>query len=413
MIMTTMPTTSFKLPVLPFLLPVLAVACALPMLPAAEPVAVAVAAAPVDLKLPDPLVTLGGEKVTTKEAWEKTRRTEVLELFRKNIYGRAPVGRPEGLKFEVIDSAPDAMEGKATRKQVKISWHGPGGEGSLKLVLFIPNGLNKPAPCFLLICNRPAAANIDPTRAVKSPFWPAEQIVARGYAAAAFYNGDVAPDKHDEFKSGVFKAFDTAPRTGESWGTIAAWAWGASRALDYLVTDAGIDAKRVGVVGHSRGGKTALWAGAEDERFAMVVSNDSGSTGAALARGKTGEKIRDINRVFPHWFNGNYKAFADREDELPVDQHMLAALIAPRVLYIASATEDDWAHPKNEFLSGVYASPVYRLYGLEGLTGKTFPNPDAPVQGGGMGYHLRTGKHNLTEYDWGCFMDLAGREYKN
>ncbi|WP_265592679.1 prolyl oligopeptidase family serine peptidase [Verrucomicrobium sp. BvORR034] len=406
-----MTTTSFKLPVWRFHLPALAVVCALPMLAgslsAAEPVAA------VDLKLPDPLVTLGGEKVTTKEAWEKTRRAEVLELFRKNIYGRAPVGRPADLKFEVIDSAVDAMGGKATRKQVKISWRGPGGEGALKLVLFIPNGLTKPAPCFLLICNRPAAANIDPTRAVKSPFWPAEEIVARGYAAAAFYNADVVPDKHDEFKSGVFKAFDTEPRTAESWGTIAAWAWGASRALDYLVTDAGIDAKRVAVVGHSRGGKTALWAGAEDERFAMVVSNDSGSTGAALARGKTGEKIRDINRGFPHWFNGNYKTFADREEELPVDQHMLAALIAPRLLYIASATEDDWAHPKNEFLSGVHASPVYGLYGLEGLTGKAFPNPDAPVQGGSIGYHLRTGKHNLTEYDWGCFMDFADKEGKN
>lgn len=402
--MTT--TLTSKLPVFRFLLPVLALAWALPMLHAAEPVPAAA-----DLKLPDPLLTLGGEKVTTKEAWQTTRRAEVLELFRKHVYGRAPVGRPEDLKFEVIDSAPDAMEGKATRKQVRISWRGPGGEGSLKLVLFIPNGLNKPAPCFLLICNRPAAANIDPTRAVKSPFWPAEQIVARGYAAAAFYNGDVVPDKHDEFKSGVFKTFDssTEPRSAEAWATIAAWAWGASRALDYLVTDAGIDAKRVAVVGHSRGGKTALWAGAEDERFAMVVSNDSGSTGAALARGKTGERIRDINRGFPHWFNGNYKTFADREEELPVDQHMLAALIAPRLLYIASATEDDWAHPKNEFLSGVHASPVYGLYGLEGLTGKTFPKPDAPVQGGGIGYHLRTGKHNLTEYDWGCFMDLAGR----
>lgn len=404
------PMTS-KLPVFRLILPVLAGACALPMLPlplpAAEPQPGAVPT--VDLKLPDPLVTLSGEKVTTAEAWQKTRRAEVLELFRKHVYGRAPVGRPADLKFEVIDSAADAMEGKATRKQVKISWRGPGGEGALKLVLFIPNGLTKPAPCFLLICNRPAAANIDPTRAVKSPFWPAEEIVARGFAAAAFYNADVAPDKHDEFKSGVFKTFDTEPRTAESWGTIAAWAWGASRALDYLVTDAGIDGKRVAVVGHSRGGKTALWAGAEDERFAMVVSNDSGSTGAALARGKTGERIRDINKGFPHWFNGNYKTFADREEELPVDQHMLGALIAPRLLYIASATEDDWAHPKNEFLSGVHASPVYRLYGLEGLTGKAFPKPDAPVQGGAIGYHLRTGKHNLTEYDWGCFMDFAGK----
>jgi dienelactone hydrolase len=372
-------------------------ACAIPAMQADE------------LQLPDPLLTQGGERVTTAAAWQTTRRPEVLELFRKHVYGRAPVGRPTELKFEVIDSAKDAMDGKATRKQVKISYRGPGGEGSLKLVLFTPNNAKAPAPCFLLICNRPAADNIDPTRAVKSPFWPAEQIVARGYAAAAFFNGDVAPDKHDGFKSGVFTVYDSTPRAADAWGTIAAWAWGASRALDYLVTDPAIDGKRVAVVGHSRGGKTALWAGAEDERFAMTVSNDSGCTGAALARGKTGERIRDINRAFPHWFNENYKAFADRENELPLDQHMLAALIAPRLLYIASASEDKWADPKSEFLSAVHASPVYRLLGLEGISSTTMPKADAPLPDGRIGYHLRTGKHNLTEYDWGCFMDFADR----
>jgi dienelactone hydrolase len=362
-----------------------------------------------ELQLPDPLLTQSGERVTSADVWQTTRRAEVLELFRKHVYGRAPVGRPADLKFEVFDSAADAMGGKATRKQVKISYRGAGGEDTIRLVLFIPNGAKNPAPCFLLICNRPAAANIDPTREVKCPFWPAEEIVARGYAAAAFFNGDVVPDKHDEFKSGVFAIYDTAPRTPDAWGAIAAWAWGASRALDYLVTDPAIDGKRVAVVGHSRGGKTALWAGAEDERFAMAVSNDSGCTGAALARGKTGERIRDINKGFPHWFNENYKAFADREEELPLDQHMLAALIAPRLLYIASASEDSWADPKSEFLAGVHASPVYRLFGLEGLASAIMPKADAPMHDGHIGYHLRTGKHNLTEYDWSCFMDFADK----
>lgn len=362
-----------------------------------------------DLQLPDPLVMQNGERVTSAAAWQSTRRPEVLELFRKNVYGRAPVGRPADLKFEVFDSASDAMEGKATRKQVKITYHGPGGEGSINLVLFTPNAAKQPAPCFLLICNRPAAENIDPTRAVKSPFWPAEQIVARGYAAAAFFNGDVVPDKYDGFKSGVFAIYDQQPRPADAWGAIAVWAWGASRALDYLVTDPAIDGHRVAVVGHSRGGKTALWAGAEDERFAMVVSNDSGCTGAALARGKQGERIRDINRGFPHWFNDTYKTFADREDELPVDQHMLDALIAPRPLYIASATEDAWSDPKNEFLAAVHAAPVYALFGLPGLAAPVMPQPDTPMHGGQIGYHLRTGKHNLTEYDWGCFMDFADK----
>ncbi|HEY3897833.1 MAG TPA: prolyl oligopeptidase family serine peptidase [Chthoniobacter sp.] len=362
-----------------------------------------------ELHLPDPLVTQNGGRVTSAEAWQTTRRPEVLELFRKFVYGRAPVGRPADLKFEIFDSASDAMDGKATRKQVKISYRGPGGEGAINLVLFIPNAAKQPAPCFLLICNRPAAENIDPTRAVKSPFWPAEEIVARGYAAAAFFNGDVVPDKYDGFKSGVFAIYDQQPRPADAWGAIAAWAWGASRALDYLVTDPAIDARRVVVVGHSRGGKTALWAGAEDERFAMVVSNDSGCTGAALARGKQGERIRDINRSFPHWFNENYKTFADREEELPLDQHMLDALIAPHPLYIASATEDTGADPKSEFLAAVHAGPVFALFGLKGLADSTMPQPDTPMHGGQIGYHLRTGKHNLTEYDWGCFMDFADK----
>lgn len=362
-----------------------------------------------ELQLPDPLLMQSGERVTTAAVWQTTRRPEVLELFRKHVYGRAPVGNPADLKFESLDSAANAMDGKATRKQVRISYRSARAKGALNLVLFTPNAAKRPVPCFLLICNRPAAENIDPTRAVKSPFWPAEEIVARGYAAAAFFNGDVVPDKHDGFKSGVFAIYDKQPRSADAWGAIAAWAWGASRALDYLATDPTIDARRVAVVGHSRGGKTALWAGAEDQRFAMVVSNDSGCTGAALARGKQGERIRDINRGFPHWFNDNYKGFADREDELPLDQHMLAALIAPRLLYIASATEDKWADPKSEFLSAVHASPVFDLFGLKGLVGATMPPPDAPMHEGHIGYHLRSGKHNLTEYDWGCFMDFADK----
>jgi pimeloyl-ACP methyl ester carboxylesterase len=364
-----------------------------------------------DLNLPDPLVSKSGAKIESADAWLNTRRPEILELFRKHIYGRAPVGRPDDLKFEVFDSAQDAMEGKATRKQVKITYRGPGGEGAIKLVLFIPNNAPKPVPCMLLICNRPTT-NIDPTRAEKSPFWPAEEITARGYAAAAFFNGDIVPDKHDGFKSGVFAIFDKSPRPPDAWGTIAAWAWGASRALDFLETDKAIDAKRVAVVGHSRGGKTALWAGAEDERFAMVVSNDSGSTGAAIARNKTGERVKDINKGFPHWFNENYKAYADRENDLPVDQHMLAALIAPRLLYIASASEDSWAYPKNEFLAAVHASPVYELLGVKGIGSTEFPAPENPIHEGRIGYHLRSGKHNLTEYDWQRYMDFADRHMK-
>ncbi|HWI56293.1 MAG TPA: prolyl oligopeptidase family serine peptidase [Bacillota bacterium] len=365
-----------------------------------------------DLDLPDPLTTRSGEKVSSVELWQTKRRPEILELFRENVYGRMPVRRPEKLQFEVTESTPEALEGKATRKQVKIAYQGPGGEGAIRLVLFIPNDSPKPAPCFVLICNR-GPENIDPTRKVKSPFWPAEQIVARGYAAAAFLNADVALDKNVHFTNGVHRIFDPADgRKADSWATIAAWAWGASRVLDYLETDRAIDAKRVAVVGHSRGGKTALWAGAEDERFAMAVSNESGSTGAALARGKQGERIRDINKTFPYWFCDNYKRYNDREEELPVDQHMLVGLMAPRLVYVASATEDAWSDPRNEFLAAVHAGPVYRLFGLQGLNTDVMPKAESPLQAGSIGYHLRTGKHNLTEYDWARFMDFADKHLR-
>jgi len=367
-----------------------------------------------ELRLPDPLTTASGAKVTSADAWRQTRRPEVLELFRTHVYGRAPIGRPGSLKFETVEPANGAMDGAAVRKQVKISYRGPGGEGAIRLVLFIPQR-PKPAPCFLLICNR-GATNIDPTRATKSPFWPAEQIVARGYAAAAFLNADVDPDRHDGFTNGAHGIFDPPGirRPADAWGTIAAWAWGASRVMDYLETDPGIDARRVAVIGHSRGGKTALWAGAEDERFAMVISNDSGCGGAALARRRQpkAETIRAINRAFPHWFCQNYHAYADREDDLPVDQHMLAALIAPRLLCIGSASEDLWADPEGEYLCGLEASPVYRLFGKRGLVSDGWPPPDSPRQDGSIGYHLRTGKHGLTEYDWRCYMDFADRHLK-
>lgn len=365
-------------------------------------------------ELPDPLIAHDGTVVADAAMWRSTRRGELLDLFRTHVYGCAPVGRPENLTFAVTNTVRDAMDGAATLRQVRITYAGPGGAGGLNLTLFVPNAATGRVPCFLLICNR-GVTNIDPTRRDKSPFWPAEQIVARGYAAAAFWNDDVAPDRNNAFTNGVHALFD--PPTGrrdDSWGTLAAWAWGASRALDYLETDPGVDAKRVALVGHSRGGKTAMWAAAEDERFAMSVSNDSGSSGAGLARirGPKAETIKDIVERFPYWFCTNYRQYAGHEDKLPVDQHELAALIAPRLLYIASASEDAWADPEREFLCGKEASPVYALFGLPGLVGEKLPAPESPLHEGRIGYHLRTGKHNLTEYDWKCFMDFADRHLK-
>jgi hypothetical protein len=363
------------------------------------------------LNLPDPLTRNDGSKVTSAAEWRSGRRAEILELFREHVYGRNPIERPASLAFKVTDTNAKAMDGVATRKLVTISYRGPGGEGAIHLVLFVPNAATKPAPCMLLICNR-GAENIDPTREKKSPFWPAEQIVARGYAAAAFLNADVAPDTKDSWTKGAHAIFDRTPRPPDAWGTIGAWAWGASRVMDYLETDSSIDRKRVAVVGHSRGGKTALWAGAQDERFALAVSNESGCTGAKLARVAGGETILKINTNFPHWFCDNYKQYNNRDDTLPVDQHELIALMAPRPVYVASAAEDANANPRAEFLAARHASPVYALFKLPGLDAAQFPPPDTVFHAGKIGYHVRPGTHNLLESDWQRFMDFADKHMK-
>ncbi len=366
-----------------------------------------------DLSLPDPLMTEAGTRVETADEWQKTLRPETLELFREHVYGRTPIGRPDSLRFAMKEIENEAMDGMATLKRVDIHFAGPGGEGKIELILFIPNEVPKPVAGFLLICNR-GRENINPTRENISSFWPAEHIVERGYMAAAFHNSDVAPDKPNRFDEGVHGIFETAAgdRASNVWGTIAAWAWGASRVMDYFEVDQDIDEKRIGVVGHSRGGKAALWCGAEDERFALVISNNSGCTGAALARRRNGESVAQINNRFPHWFCENYRNFNDREEALPIDQHQLIALIAPRLTYVASASEDAWADPKGEFLSCVHAGPVYKLFGLQGVGTDDFPQPNQSLHMGHIGYHLRRGGHNLMEYDWHRFMDFADRHWK-
>ena len=357
--------------------------------------------------LPDLLADARGKKISSAKVWTKKRRPEVLEMFRTDVYGRMP----ETLytkSFRVVNKDENVMEGAATLKEIDITI----AEGSeslvIRLTLFTPNSEKKPVPVFLLIDNR-GPQNTDPSRKVKSEFWPAEEVIARGYGIAVFSNADVDPDNYDEFKNGIHGMLDNGQRGDDSWGTIAAWAWGASRCMDYFETDSDIDKKKVAVVGHSRGGKTALWAGADDQRFSMVIANESGCGGAALARRKFGETIERINTAFPHWFCSDYKKYGGRENEMPFDMHMLLSLIAPRALYIDAASDDLWGDPKGCYLALYHAMPVFRLLKAGDAIPEEMPPLNKQVISGMAGFHIRDGAHDMLLKDWNLFMDFADR----
>ncbi len=378
--------------------------------------------------LPDPLVFADGTPVI-RETWPY-RRHQILRLFEAEIYGRMPSERPE-ISFELLEQGA-AFDNSATRKQVRVYLLGRKPGPFMDVLIYLP--AKRPVPLFVglnfdgnhTICDDPAVRLPESRmpddaqmgvsdlkadeagRGKKSRRWPVREILARGYGLATIYYGDIDPDE-DRLDNGIhpyfYKEGQTRPAADE-WGSIGAWAWGLSRAMDYFEKDADIAADKVAVMGHSRLGKTALWAGATDERFALVISNNSGCGGAALSRRRFGETVKRINTVFPHWFCGNFKRYNDAEESLPVDQHMLLTLIAPRPLYVASAEEDLWADPRGEFLAAKCASPVYRLLGLEGLPAAEMPPLNQPVMGS-IGYHIRSGGHDVTLYDWQRFMDFA------
>ncbi|MBW7996245.1 MAG: acetylxylan esterase [Candidatus Glassbacteria bacterium] len=379
--------------------------------------------------LPDPLVSLDGTKVTDEAGWTEQRRPEILKLFREQVYGIAPARTGEA-GCRTVESG-EAYQGTAERRQVEITLRRDGKELVIGVLLYIPKNRRGPVPAFLglnfrgnhtvgtdpeIILNanwmRPRGNGdadnraTEDSRGTSSSRWEIETVLKRGYALATAYYGDIDPDYDDGFNNGVHALFSEQERPADAWGSIGAWAWGLSRILDFLETDGAVDGERVVVLGHSRLGKTSLWAGARDERFAMVISNNSGCGGAALSRRAFGETVEVINTSFPHWFCDNFKQYNGREAQLPVDQHMLLALIAPRPVYVASAEEDRWADPRGEFLALKHAAPVYRLLTGEGIAVQRMPAVNQPVTGR-LGYHIRSGRHDVTGYDWDRYLDWA------
>jgi hypothetical protein len=356
-------------------------------------------------KLPDMFISESGIKITSADAWNKIRRPEVLELFRKNVYGRVPETEYKK-KFTVVKTDKSALDGKATQKDVEVTIDASGKSLTFNLTLLTPNDSKKPVPVFLLI--DPWLADATGFRfKLKDEYWPVEAAISRGYGMAIFDASQLDPDNFDNFKNGIHGLLDKNPRSDDAWGTIAAWAWGASRCMDYLITDKDVAKEKVAIVGHSRAGKTALWAGAEDTRFAMVFSNESGAGGAALSRRRLGETVARINTAFPHWFSTNYKKYNNNEDALPVDMHMLLALIAPRALYIDCADQDLWGDPRGSYLSLYYSVPVFKLLGYTSDIPETMPPLNKQVISGNVGFHIRDGVHNLLLKDWNWFMDFA------
>ncbi len=376
--------------------------------------------------LPDPLLLLNGQTVADSSAWWQKRRPEILVLFENEVYGKTP-SLTLPVSFRVTATGKSALDGKAVRKEVTAYFTADEKGPFMRILIYLPVSSN-PVPVFVglnfsgnhTICDDPEITLSDSWQAAEhkrgedSASWPVKRIIERGFGLATIYYGELDPDFDDGFLNGIhplfYKPGQAKPLPNE-WGSVGAWSWGLSRVMDYLETDGAVDSKKVILLGHSRLGKAAMWAGAQDQRFAVVISNNSGCGGVALSKRVFGETVGSINTRFPHWFCANFKKYNNNEDSLPLDQHMLVALIAPRPVYIASAEDDRWADPKGEFLSALHADPVYRLLGTEGLPVKEQPEIGKPVMGA-MGYHIRSGRHAITRYDWECYMNFADKHLK-
>jgi alpha-N-arabinofuranosidase len=397
------------------------------------------------LAQPDVLTMQNGQQVRDPQSWWKSRRPEILELLEENEYGRMPAGKAAAkvsakFRLDMIDRR--ALGGKAIRKQVTISFPGVKDSPKLHLLLYVPSKLMGSVPVVLgLNFDGNQTVNADPgidlpevwvrdpasksgkvkvraeesSRGSAAAQWQVEKIIAHGYGLATMYCGDVEPDFNGGLPYGVRQMFLKSKQTGvaaDEWGAIGAWAWGLSRALDYLQNDSDVNGQRVVAFGFSRLGKAAVWAGGRDQRFAMVISNESGQGGVSLLHRKAGERAEHLNNAFPHWFAPNFKKYIGREEDLPVDGHLVLSLVAPRPAYVASAELDSQSDPKGEFLSAVEASRVYRLLGKQGLGATEMPGLNQPVMGD-IGYHVRSGKHDVTAYDWDRYLEFMDKHFGN
>ncbi|WP_085536682.1 glucuronyl esterase domain-containing protein [Massilibacteroides vaginae] len=378
--------------------------------------------------LPDPLICENGEAVTTTGQWETVRRPEILRLFSTQMYGVTP-NESIPVDYRLLDEKTDALAGKATCKQIGLRFSKNGKETEAILLLYLPNAIKGKVPVFLSynfmgnqsldtdenILVSPGLKFVkstdDPSmaRGFQKDRWPVEMIIDAGFGVATMCYHDIFPDKAELKDESILRLFSDYRQTkdnSEAWQAIGGWAWGLSRIMDYLEQEEKINAEQVALMGHSRQGKASLWAGVQDERFAIVISNNSGCGGAAISKRRYGETFRIMTTSFPHWLCKAAEQYADQEDKLPFDQHELIALVAPRPVYIASAKEDRWADPKGEFLAGVLAGPVYELYGYKGLQTTEMPDLNRPIMNR-IGYHIRPGKHDVTDIDWQNYIRFA------
>ena len=383
-------------------------------------------------EVPDALTCSDGTRVKTRKQWENKRRPELLKLLSEQEYGFTPWQTGIRAKYELVATNTDALGGLATQKQVRFVFTGMNGRThEALLLLYLPNSTAKRVPVIIsynfqgnqtttmqddvIFSPSKSAESEKQVRGEQQSRWCFEMALQRGYAVATMCYQDICPDSPDLLAQGVlplFPDYNEGPRTPSEWGTIGVWAWGYSRIADYLQKkEPRIDGKRMVVMGHSRLGKTVLWAGAQDKRFRVVISNDSGCGGAALSKRVFGETIAHITGNFPHWFCPAFSAYSGNEAALPFDQHELLALIAPRHVYVASAQDDLWADPKGEFLSAFYAGSVYQLYRMKGLPEDQQPPVHQPLHYD-VGYHIRTGGHDVTAYDWQCYLDFCDKVLK-